>query len=88
VLILSVPLGFGFSQMVEEHRVIKQLDGWDTSVAKVKNVHVQRFKPLTISVMLISSKPLTEEEIENVKKEIEEKLDKPILLEVSTALKK
>lgn len=88
VLILSVPLGFGFSQMVEEHKVIKQLDGWETAIAKVKNVRIQRFKPLTISVMLVSSKPLSEVEIDDVKKEIERKLDKTVLLEVSTALKK
>lgn len=88
VLILSVPLGFGFKQMVEEHAIIKQLDGWETSIAKVKNVNIQRFKPLTISIKLVSTKPLSEFDIENIKIEIEEKLEKPVSLEVSTALKK
>lgn len=88
VVILSIPLGFGFNQMVQEHNIMRELDGWDASVAKVKNVRIQRFKPLSISIMLVSNKTLSEEEINNVKSEIEDKLQKNVNIEVSTALKK
>ena len=86
VIIFSIPLGFGFSHMVEEHNVVRTLDGWQTEEVIVRDVRVRSIRPLRMSVTLVTPKPLDLEEIECIKTRIEDRLARPVELEINTAL--
>ncbi|MGY6561522.1 MAG: DUF389 domain-containing protein [Luteibaculaceae bacterium] len=86
--LLSVPLGIGFYKMVREHRIIQELEGWESKEITVKEVKVIRNKPLQISVKLVSNKMITENEIEEIKENLEKKLGREAEFEVNLAIKK
>ena len=88
VIIFSIPLGFGFGHMVEEHNVVRKLDGWETEQVTLRDVRVRTVRPLSLSVTLVSPEPLDPEELDGVKARIEERLDRTVQLEISTALER
>ncbi len=88
VAVFSVPLAFGFEKMVYEHRVVNALDGWETNGIHVTDVRVKRHRPLKLSLILVTKDPLTDQEIKQVKTEIEERLNTTVELEVSIALRR
>lgn len=85
VLVLSVPLWFGFRQMVEEHRVIQRLDGWQTESVIIKDVQVQRLDPLTIDATVVSTKPLSSDDLHLLIAEMEEQLQQDAVFEITVA---
>lgn len=85
VLVLAVPLGFGFVQMMNEHQLIQQLDGWEMEEVVIKDVRVQRLKPLTISLKVVSSEPLNGSEMKALTREMEARLQQPAVFEITAA---
>jgi uncharacterized membrane protein len=88
VAILSIPLGIGFIQMVNEHRIVRKIDGRFYEKTQVKEVQVIRSKPLQVSIKLVADKSLDGLDIETIKKEIEAELGKPVELEINIAIRK
>jgi uncharacterized hydrophobic protein (TIGR00271 family) len=86
VIILSIPLIFSFNRMLDEHRLIQQLDGWTVEQVVVSDVMVKSLSPLSLSVKVVSSKPLETETLDAIKLEIEEKLQKEVSLEIITVI--
>jgi len=86
VLVLSIPLALGFKQMVYGHKLSRQLEGLHTEVAVVKEVHVQRVSPVRLSLKLVSVSPVTETEIDTIKKMIEELINDEVEIEVVNAI--
>jgi uncharacterized hydrophobic protein (TIGR00271 family) len=85
---LSIPLAIGFYRMVSEHRIIRKIDGKEYHQTLIKEVRVNRNKPLQISVKLVASTSLEELDIQLVKKAIEAEIGKPVELEITLALRK
>ncbi len=82
VALLSIPLAFGFTQMVSEHKIFQQIESLETKDALIRDVLVQRHSPLRLSLKLVSSVPSGDEKIDEIKNQIEEKLGKKVELEI------
>jgi len=83
---VSIPLALGFARMVDEHHIIRTLDGWKTEGVVVRDIGVRGGKPLHLSVKLLSDAPIEADRIDRVKREIETVLGREVLLEASTAM--
>ncbi|GAA5214456.1 TIGR00341 family protein [Corallincola platygyrae] len=87
VLAVSVPLAFSFSQMVEQKRLLQQLEGHQVQDIKMTQVRVRLTSPVTVSVLLVSKRPLTQEDFVLSKSEIERVLVQPVVLEATSSLR-
>ena len=87
VLILCIPLAFGFNSMMKEHNIIRDVDGMKVHGSVIKDVSVIRSSPLTLSVKVVTDHTLTNEEIRDIKHSIESRLEKKIELEVVRVLR-
>jgi len=86
VVVVSVPLTFSFSSMVEEQRIIYTLEGWETKNVKIQDVKIRSVNPHYISVKLLSSSPLERNQVDAVKLEMERILGHDIQLEATMAV--
>ncbi|MGM0634844.1 MAG: DUF389 domain-containing protein [Bacteroidota bacterium] len=87
VLGISVPLGYGFVQVVKENKIVNSVNGKEIEGIKIKNVEVLQKDPLRIALKLVADHNPSDEELDLIKKEIETILDKSIDLEISFSLK-
>lgn len=88
VLVLCVPLGLGFKQMVDEHQIIQQIEGWESKTGVIKEVDVQQLKPLRIALKVVIDGPILEADITSLKKDMEARLGQPAELEITIATRR
>lgn len=88
VIILSIPLAIGFNQMVYEHNTVNKLDGIESNGGTIRDVRVQRLRPMSLAIRVVSEEPLSGQDLDAIKERIEQKLDQPIHLEISTAIRR
>lgn len=88
VILFAIPLAMGFRQMLFEHKIVRTLSGWETENVSVRDVHLRSKKPLKLSVVFVSEKPLGDDDIMKIKEKIEEKLNREVELEISIALRR
>jgi uncharacterized hydrophobic protein (TIGR00271 family) len=86
VLILTIPLGFGFYRMMYENNIVQQLESWEKDQIKIKEVSVQRTKPLVISLKLVADHTLSDDEIASFKIDLEQRLKQEVKLEITVAI--
>lgn len=84
--VVSIPLAAGFHRMVDEHRIVQALDGWETSGVRLRDVQIRSTQPLYLSVRLLADGAFDSARIEAVKRDIERRLGREIILEASIAL--
>ena len=83
VAILAIPLAFGFERMVAENNVLRQLDGQEIAGVKLVDVNVRPRDPLIISLTMVSKTPVDHAVMDEVKQEIERRLQQPVVLEIA-----
>lgn len=88
VCVISVPLAISFQRMVDEHQIVRQLDGWVVQEVKIRDVHINRLRPLEVSVELVSTEVLDIQRIDAVKQEIETRLKREVHLEARVSLRR
>lgn len=88
VIIFSLPLGFSFNTLLQEHRLIMALDAWETDNVTIRDVKIQNMKPLKLSIKVVTEYALLDYELNDIKAQIEEKLDQEVALEINIAIKK
>ncbi|QCU89129.1 TIGR00341 family protein [Thiomicrorhabdus sediminis] len=86
VSLVSIPLYVAFQKMVVKESIVAQLDGMSVGDIQIKDVQVRSENPLYISVKLLSQQPLNKMEIDSVKKAMEAKVGKSIVLEATEAV--
>ena len=86
VIGVSAPLAFGFTRMVKENRITQNLSGYEINDLVLREVEVRQVDPLRVSVKIVTEKPLSEEELEEVKKEVEDLLGEEVELEVTVGM--
>lgn len=86
VVAVSVPLGLGFHQMVQEYRIINALSDWEIHGVQLRDVSVRRADPVYIRATLISTEPLEREDLAAIKQALETRLDRPVTLESVVAI--
>ena len=84
---ISLPLILGFLDMVREKDVISMLNGYRIENVVLRDINVRSIKPVRLAVKIVSEGELTEEEILNVKREIENLLGEEVELEVTIGRK-
>lgn len=85
VAVLSIPLAIGFGRMMQEHQVIRDLNGWQAGDVVVKEVKVLRLNPMSLSVKVVGSGPLDDAGMAVVKRRVQERLGCSVSLEVVQA---
>lgn len=88
VALLSIPLAFSFSEMVKIHSITAQMETFNSDVIDIRDVQVQRTKPLKIALKIVSDDPLDIDQLDELKVRIAEQLDQEVELEVVFALKR
>ena len=75
-----------FMRMVDEHRMTNRLDGLRTAGVELRDVRVRGDRPVRITTTLVSEQPISLEQIEAIKEELERTVNRPIRLEAATAI--
>lgn len=85
--ILAIPLAFSFNHIMNEAAITRSLEGLIISELTIRDVKVRRGEEKTIvSLRLLAEESISDEQIRELKKKIEERINQPIKLEVSTNL--
>lgn len=87
VLLISAPLGFGFSRMVKENKLIQELSGKEIEQGKLRNVNVIQMRPMRISLTVVSDSPLDLVELKAVKDQVEKIVGGEVELELTVAIR-
>jgi uncharacterized hydrophobic protein (TIGR00271 family) len=86
ILLVAVPLSFSFNRIKQEALVTSQLEGATINGVILRNVKVQFRKTLKISIKMVAPEPLDHAKMKNIKQEIENRIDKKIVLEIIWAV--
>ncbi|CAM4111058.1 DUF389 domain-containing protein [Gillisia limnaea] len=86
IAIVMVPLSLSFNRIKEEASITSQLEGSLIENAVLKEVKVRFGKKLLVSVKVVSSEPIKSIEMKRIKAEIENRIGRPITLEVVSAM--
>jgi len=86
ILLVAVPLSFSYNRIKQEALITSELEGATIKGVVLRNVKVQFSKTLRISIKIVSSEPLDDSKLKNIKQEIENRIDKNIVLEIIYAI--
>lgn len=86
VVILSIPLGLGFKQMVDEHRIVQMIDQVAISGIDLSEVRVLSLSPLHIELKATSDQFMSIERVDTIKERLEKRLGEKVTLEVNAAI--
>ncbi len=86
IILVMVPLSLSFNRIKEEASITRELEGSQFEEVILKDVKVRFGKRLVVSVKLVSSETIEPEDMQIIKREIEEKIDREITLEVVSAI--
>ncbi len=81
--LVSLPLFFGFMDMVREKDVISKLDGYRVEGAVLRDITVRGIKPVRLAVKIVAERSLNESQLQAIKNEIEQLLGEEVELEVT-----
>ncbi|MHA6247687.1 TIGR00341 family protein [Pontibacter sp. CAU 1760] len=89
VVMISIPLGIGFTDMVRERYIARTLDGYKVGEIVLKDVMVvPGNSPTLISLKLVTKGTVTNDELARIKKEIQSKLRQPVQLEILVSVRR
>lgn len=87
VLLISLPLGFGFVQMVQENRIMRSLRDYRVKDMVVREVKVVKSgDPMLLNVRVVSDNPITTADLEQVQQAVAAKLGRPVQLEITVSM--
>jgi uncharacterized hydrophobic protein (TIGR00271 family) len=86
IAIVMIPLSLSFNRIKEEASITSQLEGSTIENVVLKEVKVRFGKTLLVSVKVVSDEPISSSEMKRVKTEIENKIGRPVTLEVVSAI--
>lgn len=86
ILLVMVPLSLSFERIKEEASITRELEGSKFEEVILKDVKVRFGKRLVVSVKLVSAEAIETEDMQIIKEQIEEKIGKPVTLEVVSAI--
>ena len=86
ILLVAVPLSFSFNRIKQEALITSQLEGATINGVILRNVKVRFRKNLNISLKMVAPEPLEDAKMKNIKQEIENRIDKKIVLEIIWAI--
>ncbi|NJM11825.1 MAG: DUF389 domain-containing protein [Synechococcaceae cyanobacterium SM1_2_3] len=84
--VVSLPLGVGFSRMVEQNAIVRILEGQEFAGVVVQEAALLPGRDLRLSVRLLSPTTLNHADVERVKRAIESRLDRRVTLEATIVI--
>ncbi len=84
--VVSLPLGVGFTRMVEHNVIVRALEGQMMEGVILREAAVLPGDPVQVSVRLLSSTTLDDTDVERVKRAVESRLGRPVMLEATIAI--
>lgn len=88
VISISIPLGYGFFKVVEENNIIRSLNEKEIKGIVLEKVIMESRVPMVISLDFVSKRNPSEEEIDIVKKEIEQIVGEDVTLKAAIRVKR
>ncbi|RIJ41470.1 DUF389 domain-containing protein [Pontibacter oryzae] len=89
VMLVSLPLGFGFVKLVRENNVIHSLKDYSVDGVVIRDVSVIKSgEPMLLQVRLVSDKPVSESKLDQLKNAIASKVGKEVELEIILSIKR
>lgn len=86
MVILAIPLAMGFNRMVAENNVLRQLEGQVVAGVKLVDVTVKPRDPLIIKLTMVSKTAVDDAAMDAVKREVEQRLQQPVVLEIGVRI--
>ena len=86
IVLVMVPLSLSFNRIKEEANITRELEGSKFDEVILKDVKVRFGKRLVVSVKLVSAEAIEPQDMQAIKKQIEDKLEREITLEVVSAI--
>jgi uncharacterized hydrophobic protein (TIGR00271 family) len=87
VLSISIPLGYGFFQVVAKNEIVRSLRDAEINNVKLENVILETRNPTVISLDIIIDHSPDDFEIDMIKKEIEQIVGEKVILKAAIRLK-
>ncbi|WP_339922171.1 TIGR00341 family protein [uncultured Cyclobacterium sp.] len=87
VALVSLPLFFGFMDMVRENNIISKLNGYANNGVILRDISVRNIKPIRLTVKIVADGTLDKGQLDIIKDDIERLLGEKVELEVTVALK-
>ena len=87
VIGVSTPLAFDFFGIVEENRAVQSISGLELDGIILKDVMVREMNPMRLSLRIVTERPLDEEELAAVKKNIEEHMGEEVELDMTVGIR-
>lgn len=86
ILLVCVPLTFSFYRIKQEAEITRVLEGLQIEDFQLRDVRVRSGDVPIISLKIVSSKSIPDEKLQEIKAQIEEKINRKILIEIITAV--
>jgi len=87
LIVIAAPLALSFNKMVNENKIIQELNGQIIPHGLLRDVKVVSMQPLRLAVTILSDKDLQEADFKEIRSEIEQKIGSPIELELTLGIK-
>ncbi|WP_235114568.1 TIGR00341 family protein [Cyclobacterium qasimii] len=85
--LVSLPLFFGFMDMVRENNIISKLNGYTNNGVILRDISVRNINPIRLTVKIVADGALDKGQLDIIKEDIESLLGEEVELEVTVALK-
>ncbi len=86
VILVAVPLSFSFDRIMQEASITKALEGTTIENVVLRDVRIRFGAQMVVSLRLVGPESIEPEKIQSIKKEIEKKINQPVVLEVVSAI--
>lgn len=86
VVLVAVPLSLSFNRIMQEASITRALEGATIENLVLRDVRIRFGDKPVVSLRLVGPEAIEPEKILQVKKEIEKRIDQPVILEVVSAL--
>ncbi|WP_296704670.1 TIGR00341 family protein [Algoriphagus sp.] len=87
LVLIATPLALSFSKMVNENSIIQALSGQEIPHGLLRNIKVVNMQPLRLAVTILSEGELNDADFNEIRSEIEEKIGRPIELELTLGIR-
>ncbi|WP_413698944.1 DUF389 domain-containing protein [Psychromonas sp. KJ10-10] len=88
VIIVSVPLAFSFMRLSDEASIMQQLEGKTIDQVTIRQVQAHALRPLELSIQLITPTALTNLDLDNIKENIEMRLQRDVIMEAQVIIRR
>ncbi len=86
VLLVCVPLTFSFYRIKQEAEITRALEGYQFNEITLKDVRVRSGEVPVISLKIVAPKSITDDELLEIKKHVEDKINRKVIIEFITAI--